>query len=314
MKLHEYPDDFNELIPIVASWKGIPDDAVYRDYYIVMMLMKLSESEYADSCVFKGGTSLSKCYPESIERFSEDIDLTYIPEVELSNKQYDKALKQIEKIMSQGGRLEKIGSERNDRNKSSFVWFDDDGHEHGKIKLEIGSSVRPDPYDKKPLRTYIQEYLEKTNHQKEIEKYELKEICVNTLGIERTFLDKVMSVKRHAICGTLSQKVRHIYDVARLYEMPEIKGFLENRDELKRLVRLTKDTDSFYLERRGIAEEYDPVGAYDFDSWNERLDNTIRKRYESLHEDLLYTNERQDFAKALKTFEELDAVFKLVGE
>ena len=32
MKLHEYPDDFNELIPIVASWKGIPDDAVYRDY------------------------------------------------------------------------------------------------------------------------------------------------------------------------------------------------------------------------------------------------------------------------------------------
>lgn len=31
MKLHEYPDDFNELIPIVASWKGIPDDAVYRD-------------------------------------------------------------------------------------------------------------------------------------------------------------------------------------------------------------------------------------------------------------------------------------------
>ena len=29
MKLHEYPDDFNELIPIVASWKGIPDDAVY---------------------------------------------------------------------------------------------------------------------------------------------------------------------------------------------------------------------------------------------------------------------------------------------
>ena len=29
MKLHEYPDDFNELIPIVASWKGIPDDAVH---------------------------------------------------------------------------------------------------------------------------------------------------------------------------------------------------------------------------------------------------------------------------------------------
>jgi hypothetical protein len=27
---------------------------------------------------FKGGTSLSKCYPESISRFSDDIDLMYV--------------------------------------------------------------------------------------------------------------------------------------------------------------------------------------------------------------------------------------------
>ena len=41
-----------------------------------LLLKNLADSEYAEKCVFKGGTSLSKCYPGSIERFSEDIDLT----------------------------------------------------------------------------------------------------------------------------------------------------------------------------------------------------------------------------------------------
>ena len=63
------------------------------------MLQKLEKSEFADCCVFKGGTSLSKCYPGSIERFSEDIDLTFLASG-LSKKQYDKSLKKIEKIMT----------------------------------------------------------------------------------------------------------------------------------------------------------------------------------------------------------------------
>ena len=79
MKLHEHKEEFEELIAIVANHIGIPADAVRRDYYIVMLLKNLQDSEYADMCVFKGGTSLSKCYPGSINRFSEDIDLTFIP-------------------------------------------------------------------------------------------------------------------------------------------------------------------------------------------------------------------------------------------
>ena len=79
MNLHEHREEFEELITVVAEHIGVPSDAVRRDYYIVMMMQNLQNSEYAESCVFKGGTSLSKCYPGSINRFSEDIDLTFIP-------------------------------------------------------------------------------------------------------------------------------------------------------------------------------------------------------------------------------------------
>lgn len=77
MKLHENQTEFHELITLTAQEKHISESAVERDYYIVRALKQLADSEESDSCVFKGGTSLSKCYPCSIERFSEDIDLTF---------------------------------------------------------------------------------------------------------------------------------------------------------------------------------------------------------------------------------------------
>ena len=68
---------FDYLVRATAEFRNIPEHAVVRDYLICKILERLSKSEFKERCVFKGGTSLSKCYPNTIERFSEDIDLTY---------------------------------------------------------------------------------------------------------------------------------------------------------------------------------------------------------------------------------------------
>ena len=310
MKLHEYQDEFRDLISIVANKLHIPESAVERDYYIVLLLKNLENSEYADKCVFKGGTSLSKCYPGSIERFSEDIDLTFLG-MELSDKVCDKNIKKIETIMTEGAQTEKIGAERFPRTKSMYVWF---VNEDNKIKLEIGSSVRPDPYSKKTFKSYIHEFLEEQGAEDDIQKFELAAVTLNVLHIERTFIDKIMSVKRHAICESLDKKVRHIYDVTRLFMLPEIEEFLGDKSELKRLIQATKETDSYYLEKRGITKEYNPKGAYDFDSWKQYFTSQIRSRYETLHKDLLYTDEQQKFDDALYAFSEINKIFTEIGE
>ena len=310
MKLHEYQDEFRDLISIVANKLHIPESAVERDYYIVLLLKNLENSEYADKCVFKGGTSLSKCYPGSIERFSEDIDLTFLG-MELSDKVCDKNIKKIETIMTEGAQTEKIGAERFPRTKSMYVWF---VNEDNKIKLEIGSSVRPDPYSKKTFKSYIHEFLEEQGAEDDIQKFELAAVTLNVLHIERTFIDKIMSVKRHAICESLDKKVRHIYDVTRLFMLPEIEEFLGDKSELKRLIQATKETDSYYLEKRGVTKEYNPKGAYDFDSWKQYFTSQIRSRYETLHKDLLYTDEQQKFDDALYAFSEINKIFTEIGE
>ena len=310
MKLHEYQYEFKDLISIVASKLHIPESAVERDYYIVLLLKNLENSEYADKCVFKGGTSLSKCYPGSIERFSEDIDLTFLG-MELSDKACDKSIKQIEAIMATGAQTDKITAERSNRSKSMYVWF---ANEDNKIKLEIGSSVRPDPYSKKTFKSYIHEFLEEQGAEDDIQKFELASVTLNVLHIERTFIDKIMSVKRHAICESLDKKVRHIYDVTRLFTLPEIQDFLRDKTELKRLIRITKETDAYYLEKREITKEYNPNGAYDFDSWKQYLTPQIRLRYETLHKDLLYTDEQQKFDDALQAFSDISKIFAEISE
>ena len=310
MNLHEFKEDFIALASIVSKDKNIPEKAVIRDYYIVYMLDKLARSDFAAKCVFKGGTSLSKCYPGSIERFSEDIDLTYLG-MDEDDKTCDKALRGIIGVMTSGAHVEKILGEGNQRSKSRNVWFE---NKDDYVKLEIGSTIRPDPFSLKYVKTYIQEYLENIGMEEDVNNFGLCEVAINTLSIERTFIDKVMSVKRHAICGSLNRKVRHIYDVTRLYQMGEIKQFLEDADELKRLLQITKETDSYYLQKRDIAKDYNPTGPYNFGAWHQTFNSKIKGIYENLHEDLLYTNEKQEFSQAEKTFEELDRIFALIGE
>lgn len=310
MKLHSDPVEFRNLITLTAQEMHLPESAVERDYFIVRALQFLSESDYAGDCVFKGGTSLSKCYPGSIERFSEDIDLTFIPEAGMTDKQIEHRLKAIEKIMTADAETEILPGERNARNKSIYFWH---GNRDSKIKLEIGSSVRPEPYGTRTMKTYIQAFLEDHGFSDAVNEYALTSITINTLNIERTFLDKIMSVKRHAVCGNISEKARHVYDVVRLFSMPEIQGFLQDKAGLKRLIALTKQTDSIYLQKRNIPKEYDPTGAFAFSEWKSSF-MAARDMYEHLHEDLLYTDERQDFGAAVSVFEQIDAILADIQE
>lgn len=67
MNLHHRIEEFEELIELTSNQVNIPSGAVRKDYFITIILKNLAESEYLEHVVFKGGTSLSKCYPGSID-------------------------------------------------------------------------------------------------------------------------------------------------------------------------------------------------------------------------------------------------------
>ena len=70
------PDDQREVLEQVRQTTGQPTHLLEKDVWVVWALGALFDSYLAAGLTFKGGTSLSKAY-KIIERFSEDIDLTY---------------------------------------------------------------------------------------------------------------------------------------------------------------------------------------------------------------------------------------------
>jgi len=69
-------NDRLEALGVAATASGRPVYLLEKDIWVVWALQGLFESKLGEHLVFKGGTSLSKGY-DIIERFSEDIDLTY---------------------------------------------------------------------------------------------------------------------------------------------------------------------------------------------------------------------------------------------
>ena len=77
MNLHLDKEAFYELMIGAANELSIPTNIIEKDYYVTITLKALFER--TKDLVFKGGTSLTKCY-QLLDRFSEDIDLSYTAE------------------------------------------------------------------------------------------------------------------------------------------------------------------------------------------------------------------------------------------
>lgn len=74
MYLHNDRNLFAEVITETNKQTGITRSIIEKDYYVTMILKLLAAKN--PEIVFKGGTSLSKCF-HLINRFSEDIDITF---------------------------------------------------------------------------------------------------------------------------------------------------------------------------------------------------------------------------------------------
>ncbi len=68
--------DQSEALEVAAARSGRPAHLLEKDIWVVWALGVIYASPLATTLTFKGGTSLSKVY-KVIDRFSEDIDLTY---------------------------------------------------------------------------------------------------------------------------------------------------------------------------------------------------------------------------------------------
>lgn len=84
MNLHQNKTVFLEVIQATSDYMGIPEEFIEKDYFVSLLLKEIVTLN--PNIVFKGGTSLSKCY-KLISRFSEDIDINFHNSIKSTNKE-----------------------------------------------------------------------------------------------------------------------------------------------------------------------------------------------------------------------------------
>lgn len=78
MLLSDDKNQFQIIISNASRHLNVAESFIEKDYYAITILKELFKRD--DKFVFKGGTSLSVCQ-HVINRFSEDIDVSYVDEV-----------------------------------------------------------------------------------------------------------------------------------------------------------------------------------------------------------------------------------------
>lgn len=255
MILHKDLENFKALISLTAKDMGILEFYIEKDYWVTYILKKLSNSSFKNDVVFKGGTSLSKGY-NAINRFSEDIDLQ-LANSSLGDNQKKKLLKSIEETITEGMiYLSKHPRESKRGNIRKTIYQypiqineENKGQVSDVIVLEINSLSIPEPTEILEIESYIAKYLRKIGKKEFIPQFELGSFKINILSVKRTFIEKLFAVLDYTFEENaeveLGKKIRHLYDLYKLYQLDEIKDFLNTEDSYKIASKVVVQNDFF---------------------------------------------------------------------
>jgi len=218
MLLHTNNKVFNELVTATANDIGLADFQVEKDYFVSLFLKELSKHKDI-LIVFKGGTSLSKCY-DVIDRFSEDIDLALQFPNAKAGQGLRKRLKQTIKqtIDSLGMTFlneTKVQSDR-DFNRYEIGYaknFPTDLEMVPHIVIETIVVYQPYPCLKLKVGNYISKYLMKEERHDLIQEYQIEPFDIMTQTIERTFIDKLFALCDYHLGKDYNRHSRHLYDI-----------------------------------------------------------------------------------------------------
>ena len=246
MNLHENTEAFKQFVNATATQAGLLNFQVEKDYYVSLLLKKLSLIENNVSIVFKGGTSLSKCY-DIIDRFSEDIDLAiHFPD----KKPGDGLRKRLKNgilaaINDLGFELINADEIQSDKDFNKYLvrypkLFPTEDHMVPDIIIETLVVFKPFPCEKKKVSNYITKFLEKESSQY-IEPFELEPFEMEIQTIDRTFVDKLFAICDYHIQEKYDRYSRHIYDIHKIWNsgylnLPQLNTLIESVAEQRQLI------------------------------------------------------------------------------
>jgi hypothetical protein len=326
------PDERGELIAECGKRLGIAPVIIEKDFWVCWMLDVLFQhSSFADSLVFKGGTSLSKVFG-AINRFSEDIDLSVstefleLPEPGDSRNQANKWMTNAEAACTEaardqflpeleqliGGLLEPL-KERSDHRWLEFVvdaasdspvvlfhypTTQPSGFDYLKrsVKLELGSLTEQRPIGKHPIRPWLADEFPQIFPDWSCE--------VVALEIERSFWEKatILHAEHHRPENkpTPDRYSRHYADTAALAKHADGQRAMTLSDVRQKVV----DWKARFFGSAWARYDLAVPGSFRLVPADARVD-ALRRDYQAMHD--MYLSEPPSFDEILTDLAEMES-------
>lgn len=273
MYLHiENLELFHDVIGLVSERLGISEDIIEKDYFVTMILHELVKTQMP--VVFKGGTALSKAF-HVIERFSEDIDITFSEHLGESRRKRLKyqVLKPIaEKLQLRIQNWEQIESDKN-YNHYDFCYRSAAATQVTKlsalpsyVKLETALMSYAFPTETRQIGNYIYDVLA-VEEEELIDRYGLRPFPMQVQSLNRTLIDKIFAVCDYYMLGKPERNARHLYDIYK------IAPHVVVNEEFRALVEEVRD------HRKQMGQDIAPAALLTSSDVVKRVDEIAEKDY-----------------------------------
>lgn len=231
--LHNDPSLFEQIVLRVSEDTGIEASIIEKDYYVTLFLQRIAEK--LPNIIFKGGTSLSKCY-KLIDRFSEDIDLNIDTETHPTQGQRKQLKEVIVSIVDEFGftvtNPDEVRSRRDyNRYVVDYPTIFSTSYLKEHLIVETAVYIKAYPCKRMLATSLIFDYLERNHYTDMIEQYGLQPFELNVQTAERTLVDKVFALGDYYLSGAVREHSRHVYDIYKLVDVVTLD------DSMKQLVR-----------------------------------------------------------------------------
>lgn len=271
--------DRRDAIGVAASASGRPVHLLEKDVWVVWALETLFTSKFSDKLVFKGGTSLSKAY-KMIDRFSEDVDLTYdiralipdlvggskdaIPVSRSEERRWTKQVrellpqwvaKEIQPILNDRLAAENLTAKISVEGEKLYLEYDalaeGTGYVRPSVMLEFGARSTGEPSSQRNVTCDAAAYLAGV---------EFPTARPKVMSAERTFWEKATAI--HVFCaqGRLRGErfARHWHDIVKLDQAGYVDLALKDRTLAK---AVATHKSMFFAEKDYLTRPVDYIAA-----------------------------------------------------
>lgn len=311
-----------------AIRSGINPKAIEKDWWVTLTLKALFQSAYGGFLVFKGGTSLSKCW-KLIERFSEDIDIALDQKAFGISYEENPTKSYVEKLRRKG--CEFTSNELKTELENQFALlgiyaemlrieaepvpenfpdtdpqvlhvkynslFDANEYLVDEVKIEVSVRSLKTPYKEKGVQSILYEVLPN-------KAYEETPISVNAAEPRKTFLEKMFLLHEEFYRPDKSKirsfrMSRHLYDLNRMMNTGIDQEAIADTDLYTTLVRHRE----WYIRVSWLDYKTLAASTLNFIPPDDMIES-YSKDYEAMREQMIYgeADGFEDMIKKLREF------------